>query len=73
MGRVVAPDLMNTKRKVRGQSDQTYEIFHLNACVLICFIQFSMLENVNSGSRKKLIITISINIAIVTKLTKHFI
>ena len=73
MGRVVAPDLMNTKRKVRGQSDQTYEIFHLNACVLISFIQFSMLENVNSGSRKKLIITISINIAIVTKLTKHFI
>ena len=37
------------KRHLPSHSYQTYEIFNLNSNMLIFFIQFTMLENVNSG------------------------
>ena len=38
-------------RNLGCHSDYTYETFHLR-CYIICLIQFNMLENMNSGSRK---------------------
>ena len=53
--------------------DEAYETVHLHYYMLICLTQFSVLENVNSGSgnisRKRKTIDLAIGI----KLIKHFI
>ena len=40
------------KSNIHFQSDQIYETFYLNCYMLSCLIQFSMLENGKSDSRK---------------------
>ena len=66
--------LTKKNSSLRCLIDEAYETVHLHYYMLICLTQFSVPENVNSGSRnisKKKRKTIDLAIGI--KLIKHFI
>lgn len=66
-------DMANKNINLCCHTDQTYENFQLTCSMIICLIQFIMLESVNSGSPKILVQKKNIYIATVIKLMRHFI